>query len=162
MGFRARGRSETEQRAARKLEYSAFSSRFCLFRIMPSGQTKHTCTEHGNPGTPAPRQHGNPATRQPGTPATRQPVQGASALGHYNQVTLQVPQHTNQVLFPSPVAETPKRKVGDASSPDSRVWRISSLKPELGTPFIQCTIKDTLTAKNSGVCSWTPQVRPKS
>lgn len=59
---------------------------------MPSGQTKLTCTEPGNPGTPA----------------SRHPVHGASALRHYNQVTLQVPQHTKQVLFPSPVGGTPK------------------------------------------------------
>lgn len=46
MGFCARGPSETEQRAARKLDYSALSSRLCLLRqTFFLRETNHTSTK---------------------------------------------------------------------------------------------------------------------
>jgi len=50
VGFRARGLSETKQRAVRKLDYSAFSSRLCLFRLrLCFRETNHTRTKSRRP-----------------------------------------------------------------------------------------------------------------
>lgn len=170
MGFCARGPSEIEQRAARKLDYSALSSRLCLLRqTFFLRETNHTSTKP-------------PRLLLVCVSVGLTPLLGMRGIFRVRywkftslcRWTLQPGNIRSDPIRQNKSCSPVPRELGGGGGSQmersgmpvvrTRNWirrtRNSSLKTELKAFFncylLQRTIKDTLTAKNSSVFSRTP------